>query len=259
MAIMKDWVRTSLAATFMAGAVMGVAQAQQLNTALNVGQQSTTEGASTQQQIDDIDDQRTDAELQYRALLQQVQSQELYVAQQQVFIQSQQNELDSLRLQIDSVGNIQRDIMPMLREMIENLENFIELDLPFQRDMRLDRIANLYRDVDDPEISPAEKYRVILNAFEIEASYGRGLRTYEEVVSEDEDGNQVKIAYLQIGRVALIRQNTDDSLDLFYRGAEDWVGVPSSSTNNVQRAFRIAREVTTPEVFLVPLPGSADQ
>ena len=259
MAIMKDWVRASLAATFMAGAIGGVAQAQQLTTALNVAQQSTQEGASTQQQIDNIDDERTNAELEYRALLQQVESQRLYVAQQEVFIQSQQNELDSLRLQIDSVGNIQRDIMPMLREMIENLENFIELDLPFQRDIRMDRIASLYEDVDDPNISPAEKYRVILNAFEIEASYGRGLRTYEEVVDVAEDGSEVKIAYLQIGRVALIRQNTDDSMDLFYRGADDWVDVPSSSTNDVQRAFRIAREVTTPEVFLVPLPGSADQ
>ena len=143
MAIMKNWVRTSLAAAIVAGAVGGAAQAQQLNTALNVAQQSTQEGTATQQQIDTIDDERSNAELEYRALLQQVESQRLYVAQQQVFIQSQDNELDSLRLQIDSVGNIQRDIMPMLREMIENLENFIELDLPFQVDARMDEIADL--------------------------------------------------------------------------------------------------------------------
>lgn len=259
MAIMKNWVRTSLAAAIVAGAVGGAAQAQQLNTALNVAQQSTQEGSATQQQIDTIDDERSNAELEYRALLQQVESQRLYVAQQQVFIQSQENELDSLRLQIDSVGNIQRDIMPMLREMIENLENFIELDLPFQVDSRMDEITELYSIVDDPAISPAEKYRVILNAFEVEASYGRGIRTYEEVVEQDAEGNDVSVSYLQIGRVALIRQNTDDSLQLFHRGATDWADIPSSEFNNVQRAFRIAREVTTPEVFLVPLPGSEDQ
>tara|TARA_R110002072_G_scaffold149527_3_gene297424 strand:- start:4153 stop:4926 length:774 start_codon:yes stop_codon:yes gene_type:complete len=257
---MKNWVRTSLAAAIVAGAVGGAAQAQQLNTALNVAQQSTQEGTATQQQIDTIDDERSNAELEYRALLQQVESQRLYVAQQQVFIQSQDNELDSLRLQIDSVGNIQRDIMPMLREMIENLENFIELDLPFQVDARMDEIADLYEIVDDPAISPAEKYRVILNAFEVEASYGRGIRTYEDVIETDEEGNAtVSISYLQIGRVALIRENPDDSLQLFHRGATEWADIPSSEANNVQRAFRIAREVTTPEVFLVPLPGSEDQ
>lgn len=256
MARKNDWVRTSLAAVILAGAVGGAAQAQ-LQTALNVAQQSTQEGASTQQQIDNIDDERSNAELEYRALLQQVESQRLYVAQQEVFIASQQNELDSLRLQIDSVGNIQRDIMPMLREMIENLENFIELDLPFQRDARLGRIADLYRDVDDPDISPAEKYRVILNAYEVEASYGRGIRTFEETT--EVDGSEVSTAFLQIGRIALIRDDGNGNLDLLYRGASDWVDVPSSEANNVQRAFRIAREVTTPEVFLVPLPGSEDQ
>ena len=256
MANLNKWLRTSVAAAVFSVGVAGIADAQ-LQTALSTGAQSTQEGASTQSQIDQLDDDRTNAELEYRALLQQIESQRLYVAQQEVFIQSQQNEIDSLQLQIDSVGNIQRDLIPMLREMVDGLRQFVELDLPFQHDERLDQVDELYDLIDDPEVSAAEKYRVILNRYEIEASYGRGLRTYSE--STIENDADVTFEYLQIGRAALIRQNPDDSLSMLYRGASDWVDVPSSHANDVNRAFRIAREVTTPEVFTVPLPGSEDQ
>lgn len=255
MANLNKWLRTSVAAAVFSVGAAGIADAQ-LQTALSTGAQSTQDGASTQSQIDQIDDDRTNAEQEYRALLQQIESQRLYVAQQEVFIRSQANELDSLQLQIDSVGNIQRDLVPMLREMVDNLREFVELDLPFQQDTRLDRVDSLYGLIDDPEVSAAEKYRVILNRYNIEASYGRGLRVYETDASID--GADITQAVLQIGRVALIR-DTQGSLDMLYRGASDWVPVPASYRNDVQRAFRIAREVTTPEVFTVPLPGSEDQ
>jgi Protein of unknown function (DUF3450) len=255
MANLNKWLRTSVAAAVFSVGAAGIADAQ-LQTALSTGAQSTQDGASTQRQIDQIDDDRTDAELEYRALLQQIESQRLYVAQQEVFIQSQQNELDSLRLQIDSVGNIQRDLVPMLREMVDNLRQFVELDLPFQHDDRLAEVDELYDLIDEPGVSAAEKYRVILNRYEIEGSYGRGLRTYSENTTID--GNEVTQQILQVGRVALIR-DTNGTLEMLYRGASDWMPVPSSHNNDVQRAFRIAREVTTPEVFTVPLPGSEDQ
>ncbi|WP_421792322.1 DUF3450 domain-containing protein [Hyphobacterium sp.] len=253
---MKKWLCTSVAAAVLSVGGAGVANAQ-IQQALSTGAQSTQDGASTQSQIDSIDDQRTDAELEYRALLQQIESQRLYVAQQEVFIQSQDNEIASLQLQIDSVGNIQRDLIPMLREMVDNLREFVELDLPFQQEDRLAEIDELYDLIDDPEVSAAEKYRVILNRYEIEASYGRGLRTYsEDTIVDDSD---VTYEYLQVGRTVLIRQNPDESLSMLYRDGSGWMDVPASFNNDVQRAFRIAREVTTPEVFTVPLPGSEAQ
>jgi hypothetical protein len=256
MANFDKWLRNSVAAAVLTVGVASVADAQ-LQTALSTGAQSTQDGASTQRQIDNIDDERTDAELEYRALLQQIESQRLYVAQQEVFIQSQENEIDSLQLQIDSVGNIQRDLIPMLREMVDNLRQFVELDLPFQQEDRMAQIENLYDLIDDPEVSAAEKYRVILNRYEIEASYGRGMRVFSEETVENEE--PVTYNFLQIGRVALIRENPGGGYSLLYRDADDWADLPGGYTSEIQRAFRIAREVTTPEVFTVPLPGSEDQ
>jgi hypothetical protein len=252
---LKNLVRASLMATVAAGAFGGAAVAQ-LDQTLNVARQNTTEGAQTQRRIDQLDDQRTDIELEYRALLEQIESQRLFVEQQEVFIRSQESEMGSLEDQIERVDGIQTDLAPMMREMVENLENFVSLDLPFRlegENGRLARIEGLYELIDDPSVSPAERYRVILNAYDIEASYGRSLNAYDETVLED--GVPVNVKVLQIGRVAMIRQYDDGRMTIRHNNSSDWESLPGSYEANVTRAIRIAEEVTTPSVFLVPLPG----
>ncbi len=256
---LKNLVRASLMAAVATAAFGGVASAQSavLNQTLDVAEQSTNAGSQTQRRVDDLDDQRTDIELEYRALLQQIESQRLFVEQQQVFIRSQENELTSLQQQIERVDNIERDLAPMMREMVSLLDQFVTNDLQFQidgEDGRRARIDRLYELVDDAEVSQAERYRVILNAYEIEASYGRSVVVYEETVLED--GAPVIVDVLRIGRVALIRRaRADQSLSILYSGDAGWQDVPSSALSNINRAFRIAEEITTPSVFLVPLPG----
>lgn len=253
---MKTLVRASLMAAVATAALGGVAQAQQLNQTLQSARQSTTDGAQTQRTIDNLDDQRTDIELEYRALLEQIESQRLFVEQQEVFIRSQENEVTSLQQQIERVDNIERDLAPMMREMVVNLEQFVNLDLPFRMDGengRLARIEGLYELLDDPNISPAERYRVILNAYEIEASYGRSLNAYDEEILED--GIPVSVDVLQIGRVAIIRVYANGRMTIRHANSSGWEDLPGSYEANVTRALRIAQEVTTPSVFLAPLPG----
>jgi hypothetical protein len=144
----------------------------------------------------------------------------------------------------------------MMREMVQNLEEFVNLDLPFRLEGdngRLARIERLYELIDDPNVSPAERYRVILNAYDIEAAYGRSLTSYDEEILED--GIPVQVTVLQIGRVALIRQYDDGRMTIRHNGSTEWETLPGSYEANVTRAIRIAQEVTTPSVFLVPLPG----
>ncbi len=252
---LKNLVRASLMATVAAGAFGGAAVAQ-LNQTLEVARGDTANGAQTQSRIEQLDDQRTDIELEYRALLEQIESQRLFVEQQQVFLRSQENEIASLEQQIGRVDNIERDLAPMMREMVVLLEEFVNLDLPFRLEGeagRQARIERLYELIDDPNISPAERYRVILNAYDIEASYGRGVNAYDEEVLED--GIPVQVKVLQIGRVAMIRKYPDNSMTILHNGSSDWEALPSSYEANVTRAIRIADEVTTPSIFLVPLPG----
>lgn len=244
-------IRTSLLAGAAALVAAGAAQAQ-LDTALQVARQSTQAGAQAQEQIDRLADQADNAEREYLALREQIESQQVFLEQQRVFLRSQENELAGLELQLERVGNIERDLTPMLLEMYVGLESFIEQDLPFRMIEREDRLGRIRDALEDAQISPAERYRLLLNAYEIEAAYGRSLVAYDEEV--EIDGALQPAQILQIGRVALIRDVNGD-LEILTKANPEWRPVPGGMAADVQRAFRIANEVTTPEVFVAPLPG----
>ena len=180
----------------------------------------------------------------------------VFIAQQNVFLRSQENELAGLQSQLERVGNIEVDLAPMMLQMFNELEDFIASDLPFRLDQRTQRLDNIREVLGEANVSPAEKYRLLLNAFEIESAYGRSLNAYSEEVLVDGVPQEANI--LQIGRVAMIRQVGDD-LAIMTHDNQTWRPVPSSMASNVQRAFRIANEVTTPEVFEAPLPGPTAQ
>ena len=244
-------IRTSLLAGAAALVATGAAHAQ-LDQALQVARQSTEAGARTQEQIDNLASQADNAEREYLALQDQIQSQEVFLEQQRVFLRSQENELTELNRQLERVGSIEANLTPMLLEMYVELEAFIEQDLPFRMQEREDRLARIQSALEDAQISPAERYRLLLNAYEIEAAYGRSLEAYEEEV--EVDGTPQPARILQIGRVALIRE-VNGNLEMLTKDNPEWRAVPDSMSANVDRAFRIANEVTTPEVFVAPLPG----
>mgnify|MGYP002621025067 CR=1 FL=1 len=252
MSKMKTRLRTALAVGLGSILIGGAAHAQ-LDQALQVARQSTQEGAAAQQQIDEIADRAGDLERQYLALRQQIEDQRVFVEQQEVFLRSQQNELEALQFQLERVSTIERDLTPMLLNMYVALEEFIASDMPFQTDVRQARLANIQELLGDAGTSPAEKYRVILNAYEIESAYGRSLRTYLE--EADIDGVPTDVTMLQFGRVAIVRILPDSSMEIMTKSNPEWRPLSSSHATNVQRALRIAQEVTTPDVMVVPLPG----
>lgn len=227
----------------------------QLDEALRVARQSTQEGAQAQEQITQLATAADNAEGQYLAAQEQIESQRIFLEQQRVFLLSQQNELSALRTQLERVGSIEVDLAPMLLDMYVALEEFINEDLPFQMDVRQERLSNIQTALGDANISAAERYRLLLNAYEIEMGYGRSLRAYSEEI--EVDGVPQAADVLQIGRVALIRE-IGGSFDILTQDNREWRPVPGSMAVDVERAFRIAREVTTPEVFTAPLPGPTD-
>lgn len=250
------WIRTTLLAG--AAATAGAAHAQSpLDQALQVARQSTQQGAQAQDQINDVAASADDLERQYLALQSQIEDQEVFVQQQEVFLQSQDVEISELQRQLERVDTLEATLTPMLLEMAVALEDFIASDLPFQTELRQSRLDNIQTLLGDATVSPAETYRVILNAYEIEASYGRSLRVYEDTV--DVEGEPAQVKFLQIGRVALIRVFQSGSrqgdMQMMTKDNQEWRDLPGGYAGNVQRAIRIGEEVTTPEVFIAPLPG----
>jgi len=189
----------------------------------------------------------------YRAILQQIESQRLFVDQQRVFLRSQQNEIESLNEQIGRVDNVKVELLPMMRQMVVNLRNFIDLDLPFQLSERIERVERLEETLNDAEITEAERYRVILNAYEIEMAYGRGIDAYEGPL---EEGGADTVDFLRLGRMMLIYR-TKDGNDFGYwdRESGSWQPLQGDYNLELQKAFRIANDAAAPELLLSPVPG----
>ena len=86
--------RGVLAAALIAGLAMP-AQAQ-LREALNTGEQATRRAEQVQDQINQLDDERTDMVREYRSLLQRRDAADLYAKQQALVVKSQEEEIESL-------------------------------------------------------------------------------------------------------------------------------------------------------------------
>lgn len=246
------YVRACAFAAAGAAVSAGAAFAQ-LDRAVQIAQEATDQGVQNQEQVEQLDDARTDAAREYRAVLQQLESQRLFVDQQRVFLRSYQNEIESLNEQLSRVGSVEVELLPMMREMVVNLENFVRLDLPFQIDERLDRIERLKEDLDDAELTQAERYRVILNAYEIEASYGRGIDAYEGQI---EEGSAETVDFLRVGRLMLIYREKDGATYGYWdRESGSWQPLSGDYGLELQSAYRIASEAAAPEILLLPIPG----
>jgi len=122
-----------------------------------------------------MDDEADNAIREYRAVLQQTDNIALFVAQQDIFLQSQKSEIQSLRRQLGTVEQIKQGMSPMMLKMAAQIEDEIKADMPFNLAERLARVERMKQTLSDPEVSPAEQYRQVLNAFKIEVSYGQGM------------------------------------------------------------------------------------
>ncbi|MBL4618208.1 MAG: DUF3450 domain-containing protein [Robiginitomaculum sp.] len=241
----------ALSLSMLGGA--SVAQ-QELTQAVRTATQSTAAGAAAQARIDNIDDSTSEIVGDYRAVLQEIDTVALNVEQQRIFLRSQQNEIDSIRSQISRVDEVQDQLLPMMLRMIGRLEEFVESDIPFRLNERRDRIQGLKDLMEDPAQSPSERYRLIINAYQIELSYGQQSESYSEDLITGSEAR--KVEFLRIGRVALIYKDADGSLNAWNVSKGAYEKLPSSYDMDYSNATRIALEQKTPEVFPMALPGA---
>jgi hypothetical protein len=89
-----------------------------------------------------------------------------------------------------------------MTRMIEGLGEFIELDVPFLLEERRQRVEFLAALVDRSDVTVAEKFRNVMEAWQIELDYGTFPETYGGTVNIDGVNRQVD--FLKIGRIALL-------------------------------------------------------
>jgi hypothetical protein len=157
-----------------------------------------------------------------------------------------------MRTDIENVAGLQRAVTPLMEDMLAKLGDLVEADIPFKIDDRRARVARLNEMMGNPEISVAQRYRLIVEAYQIENEYGRTIGS--DPGSIDDGGTLRSGEFLRIGRVALIFKTADDSVMKIYDPAQKaWVNLPRSYLQDVRNGFRMAKEQTAPGLLPVPV------
>ena len=201
-----------------------------------------------------------DALATYDAVLRQLSGVVIYNELRQRQIDNQLQEIEEIRASLQQVPDIEQQIPPLLVRMVEGLEDFIALDLPFLSPERANGLAELQTVMESPDVSDADKMRRVLDAWAIENEYGRSVAAYQAQLDVDGSGNLRTVDLLRIGRIALIYQTTDDDADTgaWDPARNDWVALGNEHRNSVRQAVRMARSQIAPEVALVPVPPAAE-
>lgn len=192
-------------------------------------------------------------EAEFSALLKEIEGLKVYNDLLERQIGNQRQDLGDLQVAIGQVPDLERQIPPLLVRIVEGLERFVALDLPFLEDERAKRIADLELLIEDADASDADKFRRIMEGWEVENEYGRGYSAY--VGQLDFGGVTREVEFLRLGRLALLYQTTDDAADsgVWDPRSNEWVPLGSQHRNSVRQALRMARNQVAPDMVLLPI------
>ena len=193
---------------------------------------------------------------QYRLVLQQIDRLVAYNDYVERLIVDQEAQIIDIRKQLDQFALIERGIVPLMLDSIDTLDKFIDLDVPFLLEERRDRVARLRTIMDLSDVTVSEKYRQIMDAYQIETTYGRDIEAYTGLLEIDGESRQVD--FLRIGRTSLTYQTPDQEETGFWNKQDkQWEKLPNKYQNYVTQGLRVARKQVTPNILELPIeaPG----
>ncbi len=242
---------------FLALLPLTAAQAQD-EKAITTQAASDAAAASSQKRIDKYDSAAADALQAYRIATQRAESLSVYNQQLQKLIDSQTAEITSIKRQTAEIEDIETGALPFMLEMTDTLVQIVEADVPFLRTERLDRIAKLKEMIDRADVTAGEKYRRIMEAYSIEADYGKTIEAYRGEL--EQRGTVRAVDFLRIGRVGLYYQTLDGAeTGRWSEELGDWQLLASSYRRPVRDGLSIARKQAPPSLLRLPVsaPGGA--
>lgn len=230
-------------------------QADPLNEAISTELKTNTAAIQSQKKIEKLSDQTRNMLEKYRTATRQTETLATYNQHLQQLIKSQEQEKLSLKKQLQDIEVTQREILPLALNMLNNLEKFIALDLPFLPKERQQRMAKLKEMMLRADITHAEKFRRILEAYQIENDYGNSIEAYRGELAGD--GQNTVVDFLRLGRIALFYQSLDGSESGYWdRSQNQWQTLDNGYHNAIRDGIRIARKEAAPDLLRLPLPAA---
>ncbi|MFV0543193.1 MAG: DUF3450 domain-containing protein [Marinicella pacifica] len=221
----------------------------QLQTAVQVVNETNSQAKQAQDQVNRLNDQTEELLVQYRTVLSEIDSLTVYNQQLEAVVNDQNLQIQSMNDQMAELESTNRAIVPLVIEMVDMLGRMVEADIPFKIKERTNRVVQLENILDDSNVTTSEKYRKVTEAYQIELDYGRSVSTYQ---GDLESG--IKVNFLQIGRTALLYQTLDEKKSGWYNPQSgSFEDLPSQYNTAIKEGIRIAAKQAAPNLVGLPI------
>jgi hypothetical protein len=154
--------------------------------------------------------------------------------------------------ELDDIEQIQREITPLIDELVADLQRFVAEDLPFLPDERRQRLDRLLELTADPAISVSEQFRKAMEALLIETEYGATIEVYQQTIRLD--NRDLLVNVFRLGRIALFYQSIDTTACGYFNVATaNWQELPAHYNRAIETAMDIGAKRRPAELLTLPL------
>jgi len=237
-------------------AISGSVLAQTVDQVLQAEDRRLNLAQQSQERINNIVEGTRSLEDQYRAINKEIDGLKVYNRLMTAQTSGQTAVLEDIALSMDQVDVINRQIFPMMERMIDGLDQSVKLDVPFLMEERTDRVDGLRSIMERSDVSVAEKFRKVMEAYQIENDYGTSSEWYTQSLTLDDATRSYNI--LRIGRIGLYFQSDDAKITGRWDNTDrTWV-MDDSSRSDIRTGLRMAKQLIAPELIVIPVAAPTE-
>jgi vacuolar-type H+-ATPase subunit I/STV1 len=232
--------------------------AAQLEGVFSIATEVNQSAQRTQARIDELTEDTRKLLNDYKVVLKEIEGLQVYNQQLEAQISAQEREMADINASLDRVTEVNRQVVPLMLRLVDGLEQFVDLDVPFLLQEREDRISRLRDIMERSDVEVSEKFSQVLSAYQIENEYGRTMETYSDTITRD-DGTEAVVNFLRFGRLALVYLTRDgEQAGAWDQAQRSWVELPATYNSQVDRAIRMAAQQISVDIIELPIPGPED-
>lgn len=226
--------------------------AADLQQSLGVVESTNRSAEKSQAKVDTLSRDTRILLEEYRSLKESSEYQEAYTRELEALDAAQQEQIEGLSRQIAQARITRQRILPLMRSMVDALEKFVVLDLPFHQQERIAAVIQLRQRLDSPELSVAARFRLLLEAYQLEQDYSRTVEAWRGPLLREDDS--LSVEYLRLGRTALYYQTLDRDQSAYWDQEQQlWMPLASAHNRKLAQALRVARNQAAPGLLELPI------
>ncbi len=237
---------------FIAVLLVPVVFSADLEKSLSVVSATNISAVASQKKIDSLASETQGLLEEYRKLSDGAQYQDAYAEELKSLEFSQEQKIADLQRQIAQAKITQQRIVPLMRSMVEALEKFVILDLPFHQEERLASVLLLKKRLQQPNLSVSSRFSLLLEAYQLEQEYGDTVEAWRGPL--EIEGQQLSVQFLRVGRVALYFQTLDGENGGYWNKRErSWIKLKPDYKRELAQALAVANKRVAPQLLTLPM------